>query len=518
MMSVQSTSLSPATLDPAPIRRARAETDRARQGEAFTLPEPARDPQTRRDVDDRPSARAEEARKADDMRKPDDTRPSEGTGTSDDKRMAAETRRREEAASPGDAEQPATGSDAKPAGDDKASTRKAATTDGKPIVAQAPGPAPQPGASGGPQIEASATLMAAVAAADADAAVVTTLDGTVKAEDDIAAGEEPALDTVKPDPTAIVAAEPPPAPTASPQAVPLLDAAILLATVAAAPGSTETTRAGRGDEAPPTPAAAGPAAGQAQMTAPRGLDGAAAMSLAFAARQGDAEAAKPDATFGEVVAAAKAKDAPDVAKAVPMEGKPVEAPQTLPGPIDLSFLSQTRAARPETAIVVPASTEGAQATAAGAQPQSAGPATPIHVVPLEIGLQALAGSKRFDIRLDPAELGRVDVNLEISDKGEVTAKLVVDRVETLHMLQRDARTLERAFEQAGLKPSDAGVEITLRDPSDQSGFRQNRQDGDAPRRARPSADGDGGDDVAISAAQATPARRLLRLGGVDLSI
>jgi flagellar hook-length control protein FliK len=145
-----------------------------------------------------------------------------------------------------------------------------------------------------------------------------------------------------------------------------------------------------------------------------------------------------------------------------------------------------------------------------------GPPTPLYVVPVEIGLRALAGSKRFDIRLDPAELGRIDVNLEISDKGEVSAKLVVDRVETLHLLQRDARTLERAFEQAGLKPTDAGVDITLRDQNDQSGFRQNRQDEQAARQAHSTSEAEI-DDIAI-AAQPTPIRRLVRLGGVDLSI
>jgi len=143
--------------------------------------------------------------------------------------------------------------------------------------------------------------------------------------------------------------------------------------------------------------------------------------------------------------------------------------------------------------------------------------TPVHLVPMEIGLRAMSGSKQFDIRLDPAELGRVDVNLSISDKGEVSAKLVVDRVETLHLLQRDARTLERAFEQAGLKPSDGGVDISLRDPSDQSAFRQNRQHDEAPHRPRTQHGTERTDDTSLSI-EPVPQRRLVRLGGVDLSI
>lgn len=138
-------------------------------------------------------------------------------------------------------------------------------------------------------------------------------------------------------------------------------------------------------------------------------------------------------------------------------------------------------------------------------------------MPIEIGLRAMSGARQFDIRLDPDELGRVDVNLSISDKGEVSARLVVDRVETLHLLQRDARTLERAFEQAGLKPSDGGVDITLRDPSDQSAFRQNRQQDEAPQRPRQPDGIELAEDAPLTI-DPVPQRRLIRLGGVDLSI
>jgi flagellar hook-length control protein FliK len=144
-------------------------------------------------------------------------------------------------------------------------------------------------------------------------------------------------------------------------------------------------------------------------------------------------------------------------------------------------------------------------------------ATPLHVVPVEIGARALAGNKRFDIRLDPAELGRIDVSLEISDRGEVSARLTVDRVETLHMLQRDARTLERAFEQAGLKPSEGGIDMSLRDSSDQqAGARQQRQDDETPRGRRAWVQAT--DDSALITEAATLPRNGGRLGGVDLSI
>lgn len=247
----------------------------------------------------------------------------------------------------------------------------------------------------------------------------------------------------------------------------------------------------------------------------------------------DPAAAATHGVADAVQLASKAHGSPDSARApekaadpsAPAQGlldvfKAAEPQQQALSPIDLSAAAIARALKPEgAALPAPDQLAAPEVPRAGGQRGGAeGQPTPLHVVPVEIGLRALAGSKRFDIRLDPPELGRVDVNLEISDKGEVSAKLVVDRVETLHLLQRDARTLERAFEQAGLKPSDGGVDISLRDPGDQSGFRQQRQEDETPPRTRPLPElAEAGEASAIPA-QPAPLRRLVRLGGVDLSV
>jgi flagellar hook-length control protein FliK len=88
--------------------------------------------------------------------------------------------------------------------------------------------------------------------------------------------------------------------------------------------------------------------------------------------------------------------------------------------------------------------------------------TPLQMLPIEIGMQAMRGVTRFQIRLDPAELGRVDVKLDIREGAQVEASLVVDRVETLALLKREASTLQMAFEQAGLKQSPDGLQFSLR--------------------------------------------------------
>ena len=109
---------------------------------------------------------------------------------------------------------------------------------------------------------------------------------------------------------------------------------------------------------------------------------------------------------------------------------------------------------------------------------------PLSALPIEIGMRALEGARRFDIRLSPEDLGRVDVRLDIADDGTVNAQLVVDRVETLALLQRDAKTLERAFEQAGLRTQEGGVGFSL-DTSGE-GRRQARQErDDTPAREQP---------------------------------
>jgi flagellar hook-length control protein FliK len=110
------------------------------------------------------------------------------------------------------------------------------------------------------------------------------------------------------------------------------------------------------------------------------------------------------------------------------------------------------------------------------------------------------------------------VRLDIDKDGGVKAHLSVDKVETLMLLQRDARTLERAFEQAGLKPSDSGVELSLRDQQPQGQGRQEQggdQRRDGPRWAGPDARSEGADSITL---QPLPQRIWRGAVGVDVRI
>src|SRR6202000_640379 len=77
-------------------------------------------------------------------------------------------------------------------------------------------------------------------------------------------------------------------------------------------------------------------------------------------------------------------------------------------------------------------------------------ATPnVNALAVEIAARSQSGAKQFDIRLDPPELGRVDVRLSIDATGKAQAHLSADQPDTLNMLQKDAPVLARALRDAG---------------------------------------------------------------------
>jgi flagellar hook-length control protein FliK len=115
-------------------------------------------------------------------------------------------------------------------------------------------------------------------------------------------------------------------------------------------------------------------------------------------------------------------------------------------------LSITNASAPLATVVAPAAT-GTPGTVAVAG------------LAVTIASRAQAGSNQFDIRLDPPELGRIDVRLDVDRDGHVTSHVTVDRADTLQLLQDQQPQMQQALEQAGLKTTDNGLQFSLRDQS-----------------------------------------------------
>ncbi len=140
-------------------------------------------------------------------------------------------------------------------------------------------------------------------------------------------------------------------------------------------------------------------------------------------------------------------------------------------------------------------------------------AVPLSGLAMEIAASAKSGKSRFEIRLDPAELGRIDVRIDIDRHGQVTSHLTVERPETLSMLRQDASQLQRALDNAGLSTGNAGLQFSLRDQSSQG-----QNDGNQPNpnahRLIVSED----DTVPATVAGRSYGRMLGSSGGVDIRI
>ncbi|MFN9090640.1 MAG: flagellar hook-length control protein FliK [Alphaproteobacteria bacterium] len=77
------------------------------------------------------------------------------------------------------------------------------------------------------------------------------------------------------------------------------------------------------------------------------------------------------------------------------------------------------------------------------------PAPARQLAPVVVSLALGRGDEALTIALDPGELGRVEVSIgQGKDSGQV--RIVAERPETLALLQRDQRELDRALTQAGL--------------------------------------------------------------------
>ncbi len=162
-------------------------------------------------------------------------------------------------------------------------------------------------------------------------------------------------------------------------------------------------------------------------------------------------------------------------------------------------------------------TSGSQATAA-ALPKALpaayqNPQLNLPHLAFEIARQLQQGSSRFQVRLDPPELGRIDVRMDIDSGGNVNARLTVERSETLDLLQRDQRALERALAQAGLEGAKTNLEFSLK----QNPF-EHPQGGGFPAQAESAASLGSEDTDAAAPSIVTLYRATASAGGLNILV
>ena len=87
---------------------------------------------------------------------------------------------------------------------------------------------------------------------------------------------------------------------------------------------------------------------------------------------------------------------------------------------------------------------------------------------IAISRAVVNGDQEINIRLNPVELGRVNVQLKFAEEGRLRASIAVENPETLELLQRDARGLERALEASGHKTENGGISFSLENGDQES--------------------------------------------------
>ncbi len=77
--------------------------------------------------------------------------------------------------------------------------------------------------------------------------------------------------------------------------------------------------------------------------------------------------------------------------------------------------------------------------------------SPTEQVSVRIAQAVQKGDSRIDIQLEPARLGKVEVQIELNRDGRAMVTVLAERPETLELLRTDSRALEKALQDAGLK-------------------------------------------------------------------
>lgn len=109
-------------------------------------------------------------------------------------------------------------------------------------------------------------------------------------------------------------------------------------------------------------------------------------------------------------------------------------------------------------------------------PRAPPPSAPARQVVPAVVAVAIGGAGRITVTLEPGELGRVEISVERNgDAPQVV--ILAERPETLALLQRDQRDIDRALTQAGLQSEGRALSFGLSGGDAGSGQSQRRRDG-----------------------------------------
>lgn len=91
----------------------------------------------------------------------------------------------------------------------------------------------------------------------------------------------------------------------------------------------------------------------------------------------------------------------------------------------------------------------------------------VEQVKVNITKSAVRGVDKIDVHLKPEELGQIEVKMQIKD-GKLQAHIISSRPETMEILQKNAQSLEQAFNDAGFQTDANSLSFSFRNENGQA--------------------------------------------------
>lgn len=127
------------------------------------------------------------------------------------------------------------------------------------------------------------------------------------------------------------------------------------------------------------------------------------------------------------------------------------------------------------------------------------------------------GADQITIKLNPPELGKLHIKMEIGVDGRAQVLVTADNKDTFEMLQRDARNLQQALSDAGVKTDSGSLQFDLRGQSDQQAAGQFDFGGQQDQQ-NASSDSGGSEKIVASAAGEGDVALSLHQGEVNYTV
>jgi len=91
--------------------------------------------------------------------------------------------------------------------------------------------------------------------------------------------------------------------------------------------------------------------------------------------------------------------------------------------------------------------------------------TPAEQVVFQVAAAAKDGNSKIRIQLEPSDLGKIEVQMNMNSDGKLNLNITADKSSTLTMLQGDSKSLEKSLNDIGFKSDATNLSFNLRQGS-----------------------------------------------------